>query len=174
MSRTQVMVTFLMLILSSCITESIGIHAFFGAFLAGIVVPKDTSTFAHQLAPRIEIVIVDFLLPLYFANAGLRMKVQSLRGGEDVGIMIFICILACFVKFTPTMLVARFLTGKPWNFCAALGVLMNTRGLVQLIVLGIGLDSGILSIRWSSWQVCVRAQYSCVQRCRVMFVCRAS
>jgi Kef-type K+ transport system membrane component KefB len=147
LSRTQVTFIFLVLVLSAYITESIGIHAFFGAFLAGIIVPKDTSTFAHQLAPRIEVVVLDFLLPLYFANAGLRMDIQSLRTSKDGGVLVFVIVLACAAKFVPTTLMSRLLTGKSWRFCVSLGVLMNTRGLVELIVLNIGLDSGILSIR---------------------------
>ena len=186
------MVVLLTLIVAAYVSESIGIHAFFGAFLAGIIVPKE-GNFAVDLAPRIELVVVDFLLPLYFANAGLKMNVRcasslsvtgmwvdsesesesviqlrfamwlrwnlnvmidsALNGGSDAGVTIFIIVIACVAKFVPTCVVSRLTTGQPWRLCIGLGLLMNTRGLVQLIVLGIGLNANILSIRMYTMMV---------------------
>lgn len=141
--RIEVLVVFLVLLASSFYTESIGIHAFFGAFLAGIVVPKQGDV-AHLLAPKIELVVVDFLLPLYFANSGLRLNLSSIRS-HSFGVLFAILGLACLGKFLPTLIVSKLLTRQSWRFCASLGILMNTRGLVELIVLNIGLDLHILS-----------------------------
>lgn len=141
--RIEVLVVFLVLLASSFYTESIGIHAFFGAFLAGIVVPKQGDV-AHLLAPKIELVVVDFLLPLYFANSGLRLNLSSIRS-HSFGVLFAILGLATLGKFLPTFIVSKLLTRQSWRFCASLGILMNTRGLVELIVLNIGLDLHILS-----------------------------
>ncbi len=145
--RSHITIMLLMLLASSLATETIGIHAFFGAFVAGCVVPKEDNL-ADILAPKIELIVMDFLLPLYFANSGLKLNMTTISSsGTDAGAIIAIISAACIGKFVPTFFMTRIITKRPWRFCASLGVLMNTRGLVELIVLNIGLDLGILSVK---------------------------
>jgi Kef-type K+ transport system membrane component KefB len=83
----------------------------------------------------------------------LRVRRVVVRGGvpcagaHDFGVLVFVIVMACLAKFLPTLIVSRIVTKQSWRFCTSLGVLMNTRGLVELVVLNIGLDNGILSIK---------------------------
>jgi Kef-type K+ transport system membrane component KefB len=128
---------------SAYTTERLGIHPLFGAFLAGVAMPKDHG-FAASLTKKLEEVTIVLLLPLFFAFSGLRTRV-GLLGGPDVWLY-FLAILAVAIagKLGGSMLAAR-ATGLPWREAASLGVLVNTRGLVELVVLNIGLDAGIIS-----------------------------
>ena len=144
LSRTYVTLVLLLVVASSFFTEVIGIHAFFGAFVAGLCVPKDGTSFVHLLAPKIELIVTDFLMPLYFANSGLKLNLGAISG-KDVGPLFAIIVVACLGKFLPTCLVARWTSKNSWRYCVSLGILMNTRGLVQLIVLNVGKDIGVLS-----------------------------
>jgi len=145
-------VSFYILILLLCayFAQSIGIHAFFGSFIAGIVIPKQ-GTFVAEFAPKLEVLVVDFLLPLYFVSSGLHTDLQSADGGITVALIIF----ASVGKFFPCTLATKLLTKKDWNYCVSLGVLMNTRGLVELIALNIGLNLGVLSQQLFSMLVIV-------------------
>src|SRR6202023_2763346 len=129
--------------LSALITEAIGIHAIFGAFVLGVIVPHD-SRIARQLREQLEGVVVVLLLPAFFAFTGLRTQVGLLRGAEGWLLCGGIILVASLGKFGGSAAAAR-LTGLSWHDAAALGVLMNTRGLVELIVLNIGLDLHVLS-----------------------------
>jgi len=135
-------VVFVALLLSALITEAIGIHAIFGAFVLGVIVPHD-SRIARQLRTRLEGLVVVLLLPAFFAFTGLRTQVGLLQGTGWLlcGVIILVASLG---KFGGSAAAAR-LTGLSWHDAAALGVLMNTRGLVELIVLDIGLDLHVLS-----------------------------
>jgi Kef-type K+ transport system membrane component KefB len=132
----------LLLLLSSLATEFIGIHTLFGAFLVGAVIPHDSSV-ARLLRDRLHDVVVVLLLPAFFAFTGLRTRIDLIHGRQWLlfGAILFV---ACAGKFGGSALAAR-LTGIRWRDAAALGVLMNTRGLMELIVLNIGLDLGIIS-----------------------------
>ncbi len=66
---------------------------------------------------------------------------------EDLGILVFVIAIACAAKILPTLIMGKILTRRTWRYCLTLGILMNTRGLVELIVLNIGLESGILSVK---------------------------
>jgi Kef-type K+ transport system membrane component KefB len=127
---------------SGLITEWLGVHVLFGAFLAGAVMPKDRR-FTEHLAERLQPITMVLLLPLFFAFNGLRTSIGLVRGS-----MWFYCavIIAVAVagKFGGSMLGAR-LSGLPWRESAALGALMNTRGLMELVILNIGLDIGVIS-----------------------------
>jgi Kef-type K+ transport system membrane component KefB len=79
------------------------------------------------------------LLPLFFANSGIRTDIGSLSTARHWGITLCIICIACFAKFTPTCLMSKLVTKRDWRFCAAMGLLMNTRGLVEVIALNIGL-----------------------------------
>jgi Kef-type K+ transport system membrane component KefB len=124
-------------------TEAIGIHALFGAFIAGVCMPPD-SALRQFLRERLETFSSAFLLPLFFAFTGLRTQVGLLNDWWSWLVCAGIIALAITGKLGGTMLAARW-TGMGWGDSFSLGVLMNTRGLVELIVLNLGYDLGILS-----------------------------
>lgn len=126
-------------------TEVIGIHALFGAFLAGVCMPAD-SRLRQFLRERLETFSSVFLLPLFFAFTGLRTQVGLLNDWQSWLVCAGIIALAILGKLGGTLLAAHW-TGMGWGDSFALGVLMNTRGLVELIVLNLGYDLGILSPR---------------------------
>jgi Kef-type K+ transport system membrane component KefB len=126
-------------------TESIGIHALFGAFLAGVIMPR-TSHFREKLAVRVENISSVLFLPVFFAFTGLRTQVGLLNTGYDWAICGIIIGVASLGKLGGSALAAR-LTGMDGRTSLQLGALMNTRGLMELIALNIGYDLGILSQR---------------------------
>jgi Kef-type K+ transport system membrane component KefB len=134
---------FVALLLSSSATELIGIHAIFGAFALGAVIPHD-SRMARELTDRLEDLIVVLLLPAFFAFTGLRTQIGLVSGFQEWALCGLIIVVASAGKFGGTLLAARF-TGVGWREGSALGVLMNTRGLMELIVLNIGLEMGVIS-----------------------------
>jgi Kef-type K+ transport system membrane component KefB len=124
-------------------TEVIGIHAFFGAFVAGIAMPAEPQFRAH-LKERLENFSSAFLLPLFFAFTGLRTQIGLLNDWESWTVCAGLVLVATTGKLGGSMITAR-CTGMNWHDSFALGALMNTRGLVELIVLNIGFDLHILS-----------------------------
>ena len=143
LTQNMVAVTFLLLLLSSWATELIGIHALFGAFLFGVLLPKEGS-FATSLADKLEDLVVVLLLPIFFAYSGLRTQLGLLWAPQSLMLCLLIVAVACVGKFGGVILAARS-TGLSWRESSALGVLMNTRGLMELIVLNLGLDLGVIS-----------------------------
>ena len=127
------------------ITEIIGIHALFGAFVAGVVMPPSTE-FRVFFKERLEAFGSYALLPLFFAFTGLRTQIGLLNDWNDWLICAVIILVAIAGKLGGSMLMARW-TGMSWTQSFAVGTLMNTRGLVELVVLNIGYDLGILSGR---------------------------
>jgi Kef-type K+ transport system membrane component KefB len=142
-NKSFVVLSFVVLFLSALTTEVIGIHALFGAFLAGVCMPTPAG-FRKLLVSRIEDVCVIILLPLFFAFTGLKTQIGLLNDGATWLICGLIILLAVAGKFGGSSLAARF-TGQSWVDSFSLGALMNTRGLVELIVLNIGYDLGVLS-----------------------------
>ncbi len=130
---------------SALFTEMIGIHALFGAFLAGVVMPSFPG-FRLLLKDKLEAVVSSALLPLFFAFTGLRMQITLLNDWHSWLMCAGIIVVAISGKLGGSMLMGRW-TGMSWRDSFSLGVLMNTRGLVELIVLNIGYDLGILSAR---------------------------
>jgi len=128
---------------SASVTEYLGIHALFGAFFAGAVMPKG-ERFVHALTGKLEDVTVVLLLPLFFAFTGLRTSFALLEGAEMWGYAGLIILVAVAGKWGGSTLAARF-TGMSWREAGAVGVLMNTRGLMELVILNIGLDIGVIS-----------------------------
>ncbi len=126
-------------------TEVIGIHALFGAFLAGAIMP-DTNGFRHKLGVRVESFSSVLLLPLFFAFTGLRTHIGLLNDLTGWLVCLAIIAVATLGKLGGTAVTAR-LTGMNWSESLQLGALMNTRGLMELIALNIGYDLGILSPR---------------------------
>lgn len=142
----RALVSVLLLLLTSALaTELIGVHALFGAFIAGVAMPP-SKRFREQLAVRMENFSSLFLLPLFFAFSGLRTQVALLNDPASWLVCFGVIGLATLGKLGGTMATAR-LTGMGWNDSFALGALMNTRGLVELVALNIGYDLGILSPR---------------------------
>ena len=142
-SQGVLSIVLLIMMLSAWITEQLGVHALFGAFLAGIVMPK-ADDFAHALTAKLKDVTVVLLLPLFFAFSGLRTSVGLLRSREMWFYWALICAAAIAGKFGGATLAAR-VTGIPWREASAIGVLMNTRGLIELVALNIGLDIHVIS-----------------------------
>lgn len=140
---------FLLLIVASLATELANIHAFFGAFITGLIVPK-TGNITSFLALRIELIIIEFFLPLYFVNSGLNTEVYLLNTGSSWLTLLELILVASAAKIIPLTLVAKFLyrkseESKSWRYYISIGLLMNTRGIVQLVVLNIAVQEGILS-----------------------------
>jgi Kef-type K+ transport system membrane component KefB/nucleotide-binding universal stress UspA family protein len=143
LTQTVVAITVLLVLCSALVTEAIGIHALFGAFLMGAVMPKN-GALSRALAERLEDVVLIVLLPLFFAYSGLRTQIGLLSTPADWWMTGVIIAIATLGKFGGSMLAARW-TGIGWRDSAGIGVLMNTRGLMELIVLNIGLDLGVIS-----------------------------
>jgi Kef-type K+ transport system membrane component KefB len=142
-SPVYVAIIFLTLIFSALLTEAIGVHALFGAFLAGVIMP-DTNAIRKQFSEKLEDVSVLLLLPLFFAFSGLKTQIGLLNSSYLWLICGAIILLAIIGKFAGSAIAAK-LVGQSWKDSLSIGALMNTRGLMQLIVLNIGLDLGILS-----------------------------
>ena len=141
--RGAVAVVFVALLLSALATEAIGIHAIFGAFLLGAVIPHDSAV-ARTFTRQLEHLVTVLLLPAFFAFTGMRTRIDLVSGLDQWLICALIILVATLGKFGGTLVAAR-LTGLGWRAAAALGTLMNTRGLMELIVLNIGLDLRVIS-----------------------------
>ena len=128
---------------SALMTEWIGVHAIFGAFALGAVIPHD-SRLAKELTYKLEDFVTVLLLPAYFAFTGMRTRIGLVDGLEAWLMCGMVLLVATFGKFGGTLGAAR-LTGLSWRKGAAVGILMNTRGLMELVVLNIGLDLGVIS-----------------------------
>lgn len=135
--------TFVVVLLAALATEAIGVHAVFGAFLLGAVIPHD-SRLAREMTRKLKDVVTVLLLPAFFALTGLRTQVGLVSGWENWLMCGAIIAVATAGKFGGTFVAAR-LTGSDARTAAALGAMMNTRGLMGLIVLDIGLNMGVIS-----------------------------
>jgi Kef-type K+ transport system membrane component KefB len=142
-SQSTLAVVCVALLGSTLATELIGIHALFGAFLLGAIIPHD-SALARAAQEKLEDTVVVLFLPCFFAFTGMRTEIGLLSGLEAWLICGAIILVASVGKVGGTLAAAR-LTGLSWRDSAALGMLMNTRGLMQLIVLNVGLDLGVLT-----------------------------
>ncbi len=130
-------------IASALITELIGIHLIFGAFLIGVIMPKDAG-FTREIAIRLEEFILIIMLPVFFAHSGLRTQIGLLNSPELWLLCGMVVAVAIVGKYAGTYVAARF-SGINQQDASALGWLMNTRGLTELIVLNIGLDLNVIS-----------------------------
>ncbi|PAN20227.1 hypothetical protein PAHAL_3G393600 [Panicum hallii] len=124
-------------------TDTIGIHALFGAFIVGIIVPKE-GPFAGVLLEKVEDLISGLFLPLYFVSSGLKTNVMTIKGGESWELLVLVVGTACIGKIGGT-LIASLVVRVPLREAVTLGFLMNTKGLVELIVLNIGKDRHVLN-----------------------------
>ena len=143
LTADTIAIVLLLVLTSSLITESLGVHALFGAFLAGVVMPRHAGL-SRELSQKFEAVVVVLLLPLYFALTGLRSSFFLIAGARMWFYAAAILFLAVAGKWGGSMISAR-MNGMTWRESAAVGVLLNTRGLVELVILNIGLDLGVLS-----------------------------
>ncbi|CAM9823232.1 unnamed protein product, partial [Phaeothamnion confervicola] len=142
-THAVVFVCLLVAIFSGWVTDVIGIDAIFGGFIAGLAMPR-THNLPIQLIEKIEEVVGTVLLPLYFAISGLKTDFTALNSGQAWGFVVLVVSLSCFGKIVGCGTAAK-LTGLPRREAMAVGVLMNTRGLVEIIILNIGLDAGVIS-----------------------------
>jgi Kef-type K+ transport system membrane component KefB len=131
------------LLFSALTAEWIGIHAIFGAFLLGAIVPHDSDV-AVDFRHKLEDIVKILLLPAFFAFSGMRTEIGLVTGWYTWFVCGVIILVATLGKFGGTVAAARF-TGLDWRMSSALGILMNTRGLMELIVLNIGLELGVIS-----------------------------
>ncbi|XP_011022576.1 PREDICTED: cation/H(+) antiporter 18-like [Populus euphratica] len=125
------------------ITDSIGIHALFGAFVVGVLIPKE-GAFAGALVEKVEDIVSGLFLPLYFVSSGLKTNVATIQGLQSWGLLVLVITTACFGKIVGTVGVSL-LCRMPFQEAVAVGFLMNTKGLVELIVLNIGKDRKVLN-----------------------------
>lgn len=136
-------VAFVLILISSFVTKLIGIHSLFGAFMAGVIMPSPL-LYRNYVSERTEHVSVILLLPIFFAYSGLRTQVGLLNSSAHWLTFGFILFVAVAGKLAGTALTARYL-GQNWGNSLRIGVLMNTRGLMELVVINIGYEMGILS-----------------------------
>ena len=141
----------ILLLSSALITEALGLHLLFGAFIAGVIMPKDRG-FVSYVIDKFESLTILLLLPLFFAYTGLRTSIGLVRGPAMWAICLLIISVAVAGKLGGTSIAGR-LIGLNWKEAVALGSLMNTRGLMELVVLNIGLDIKIISPQLFSMMV---------------------
>lgn len=151
LSKPIVAIFFLMLIMSAYTTEVIGIHALFGAFMAGAIMPENNK-FRNVFIEKVEDVALVLLLPLFFVFTGLRTQIGLLSDPSLWLVTGLIILVAVVGKFVGSALAAKFV-GQNWKDSLSIGALMNTRGLMELVVLNIGYDLGVLSAELFSMMV---------------------
>jgi Kef-type K+ transport system membrane component KefB len=138
----QMAICIIMLLAAAYTTNSLGIHPVFGAFLVGVTLPRNVAFTTHiRSLDRVNAVL---FLPVYFVFSGLNTQIGLIQGFSLWLICLLILLTACVGKIVGGALATR-IVGRPWRDALSLGVLMNTRGLVELIVLNIGLQEKILS-----------------------------
>ncbi|MEA4966520.1 MAG: cation:proton antiporter [Bacteroidaceae bacterium] len=143
LNKTLVVIVFLVLLISSFITETIGIHALFGAFMAGTIMPENIR-FRKLFIEKIEDVALVLFLPIFFVISGLKTEIGLIDNSnlwQLTGIIIAVAIAG---KFIGSAAAAKFV-GQSWKDSLTLGTLMNTRGLMEIVVLNIGYDLGVLN-----------------------------
>jgi Kef-type K+ transport system membrane component KefB len=142
-AQTQLAIVMLLALTSAWVTDRLGIHALFGAFLVGALLPP-SGPLAEALSSRVRDLMIVLLLPLFFAFTGLRTTVSLISGGWlwlACGLVLLVAIAG---KLGGSAIGAR-AAGMGWRDALSLGALMNTRGLMELVILNVGLDIGVLS-----------------------------
>lgn len=143
LSENVIALMVLVVLACAMLTERLGLHALFGAFLAGAIMPKDRE-FVRYVVDRLESATVVLLLPLFFAYTGLRTSIRLIQGPTMWLFTAAIIGVAVVGKLGGSMIAARSV-GARWREAAGVGILMNTRGLMELVILNIGLDIGVIS-----------------------------
>jgi hypothetical protein len=142
-SQGNVFVVFLFVVMASWFTHAIGVHSIFGAFMVGLVVPHERG-FAVALTEKLEDLVAVFFLPLYFASSGLKTQLGELRDGTTWLFALLVFSVACGGKIIGCTVASKY-SKLSWRQSATIGVLMNTRGLMEIIVLNLGLNSGVIT-----------------------------
>jgi Kef-type K+ transport system membrane component KefB len=142
MSNGVFVFSMLFLLAGAYITDAVGIYAVFGAFLIGAAMPR--GKFADIMREKLEYVTVGVLLPFFFVYSGLNTKLSLLNSPALWGLAILILLAAIVGKGVACAVAAR-LSGEPWRESAAIGTLMNSRGLMELIILNIGLQQKVIT-----------------------------
>lgn len=142
LNKSLIGLIFLTLIISASITELIGIHALFGGFIAGVVMPSNLG-FRHIMMNKVEDVTLAFFLPLFFAYTGLNTNLLLINSWSMVGVCVMLIMIAIAGKFGGCTIAAK-LVGETWHDSLTIGILMNTRGLMELVALNIGYEMGVL------------------------------
>ena len=143
LSENALALMLLLALISALCTEWLGIHLLFGSFLMGTIMPKE-QMFVRYVVNKFETIVVTLLLPLFFAFTGLRTNVGLVKGAEMWMYCVAIILVATLGKLGGSML-ASWWSGMPAREAAGLGTLMNTRGLMELVILNIGLDIKVIS-----------------------------
>jgi Kef-type K+ transport system membrane component KefB len=133
---------FMVLVTSSYLAEILGLHALFGAFIAGVIMPTNIK-FRKIMTEKVEDVSLSLFLPLFFVSTGLRTQIGLINTPELWLMCVVFIIVAIVGKFGGAMIAARFV-GESWKNSLYMGALMNTRGLMELVVLSIGYEMKIL------------------------------
>ncbi|SPO32746.1 related to KHA1 - Putative K+/H+ antiporter [Ustilago trichophora] len=144
-NQVMIMITLLLVLVSAWITDIIGVHPIFGSFLVGLMVPHEGG-YAIALTEKMEDLVLVVFLPIYFALSGLKTNLGDLNSGKAWAYTVAIIVIAFFSKFIGCAVAARAF-GFNLRESAAVGTLMSCKGLVELIVLNIGLSAGILDTR---------------------------
>jgi Kef-type K+ transport system membrane component KefB len=142
-SKSLIAIYFIVLVFSACTTEIIGIHALFGAFIAGLIIPENLNL-RSSFIEKLEDVSTILLLPLFFVCTGLRTQISLISGWHLWLLTGLIILVAVAGKFLGSTITSRYV-GQSWKSSLMIGSLMNTRGLVELVVLNIGYELGVLS-----------------------------
>jgi Kef-type K+ transport system membrane component KefB len=132
----------MLLMLAAWFTDLIGIYAVFGAFILGTAMPR--GRFAHDVQRSLEPVTKNLLLPLFFVYSGLNTRIGLINTPYLLAVALVVLLVACFGKGVACWLAARW-QGEPQREALAIGALMNARGLMELILLNIGLEHGIIT-----------------------------
>jgi Kef-type K+ transport system membrane component KefB len=141
LSTGMLAVTLMLLMLGAYMTDSIGIHAVFGGFILGVAMPR--GLFARELKRQLEPFAVVFLLPMFFTFSGLNTRLDMVNSPRMLGIAVAVLLAACVGKAVACWAAAR-LNGEDNRTAMAVGTLMNARGLMELIILNIGLQKGVI------------------------------
>ena len=142
-SETMVFATLLAVAFSGWITQILGVHAIFGGFMIGVIIPHE-SGFAIKLTQKLEDIITIVFLPLYFAYSGLNTRIDELNNGTIWGYITLIVVVTCFGKVIGCSIAAK-ISGHTNREALTIGFLMNCKGLVELIVLNVGLSAGVIN-----------------------------
>ena len=141
MSSTILAITLGLFCLSAFLMDAIGIHAVFGGFLMGVVMPR--GLFVQELKKKVEPFVVVMLLPMFFTYSGLNTRLDMVNSVSLIGLALLILVASIFAKFFACWAAAR-ISGEDNRTALGIGALMNARGLMELIIINIGLQKGII------------------------------
>lgn len=142
LSATTLAIALLALMVGAYVTDAVGIYAVFGAFIAGVAMPR--GHFVAAMNDKLEMLVTTFFLPVFFVYSGLNTRLGLLDSVHLWGIALVLLLIAVLGKGVACLLAAR-MAGEPWREALTIGVLMNARGLMELIILNIGLERGVIT-----------------------------